>query len=99
MGHVPRRAAQPRLPERAGTRAEHAHVRLTGGDVDQLAVPLEALDRSQLEAAGGKAVNLGELMQARLPVPFGFCLTTAAYGRAAVRAAIDELVDRVANAA
>ena len=31
----------------------------------------------------GKAANLGELISARLPVPGGFCVTTAAYARAA----------------
>ena len=32
---------------------------------------------------GGKAANLGELISAGLPVPGGFCVTTAAYARAA----------------
>jgi pyruvate,water dikinase len=31
---------------------------------------------------GGKAANLGELLSAGMPVPDGFCLTTAAYRRA-----------------
>ncbi|MGH8896557.1 MAG: PEP/pyruvate-binding domain-containing protein [Egibacteraceae bacterium] len=45
-----------------------------------LILPLGTLDRGALEAVGGKAANLGELLQADLPVPDGFCVTTAAYG-------------------
>ncbi|MBK9752067.1 MAG: phosphoenolpyruvate synthase [Nannocystis sp.] len=55
-------------------------------------VSLAALRREHLALAGGKAANLGELIAAGLPVPPGFCLTTAAYHEvaadAAVRAAI-----------
>jgi len=40
---------------------------------------LAALDRSSLPIAGGKAANLGELLQAGVPVPGGFVLTTHAY--------------------
>ncbi|MDE8668677.1 PEP/pyruvate-binding domain-containing protein [Pseudarthrobacter sp. H3Y2-7] len=35
-----------------------------------------------LAVVGGKAANLGELLAAGLPVPDGFCLTTAAYRQA-----------------
>ncbi len=42
-------------------------------------LPFEALDRTALPVAGGKAANLGELTRAGLPVPPGFCVTTAAY--------------------
>ncbi len=55
-------------------------------------IPLAALGRDSLAIAGGKAANLGELVRAGLPVPAGFCLTTAAYRAVAaepgVRAAI-----------
>ncbi|GJF03922.1 PEP/pyruvate-binding domain-containing protein [Pseudonocardia sp. D17] len=44
-----------------------------------LAVDLASLDRAALPVAGGKAANLGELLAAGLPVPGGFCVTTAAY--------------------
>src|ERR671920_700952 len=37
------------------------------------------LDRGALSVVGGKAANLGELTRAGLPVPPGFCVTTAAY--------------------
>jgi rifampicin phosphotransferase len=45
-------------------------------------MPLEALRRDAIELGGGKAANLGELIAAGLPVPPGFCVTTAAYRRA-----------------
>jgi rifampicin phosphotransferase len=45
------------------------------GDV-KLTLPLDAIDRAMLPIAGGKAANLGELVQAGLPVPLGFCVTT-----------------------
>ncbi len=41
--------------------------------------PLEALDRADLAQAGGKGANLGALIRAGLPVPGGFCVTTAGY--------------------
>src|SRR5437899_8155160 len=54
-------------------------------------VPLAALGLDFLALAGGKAAQLGALIQAGLPVPQGFCVTTAAYRRgmdAALRAEI-----------
>jgi rifampicin phosphotransferase len=38
---------------------------------------------------GGKAANLGVLLAAGLPVPRGFCVTTAAYRRAAAAAGVE----------
>jgi pyruvate,water dikinase len=43
--------------------------------------PLNELDRTDLPTAGGKGANLGALLRAGLPVPPGFCVTTAAYRR------------------
>jgi phosphohistidine swiveling domain-containing protein len=40
---------------------------------------LGSVGRDDVAVAGGKAVGLGGLMQAGLPVPAGFVLTTAAY--------------------
>ena len=40
---------------------------------------LNDLTRSDLATAGGKGCNLGEMMQAGLPVPQGFVVTTEAY--------------------
>jgi pyruvate,water dikinase len=45
--------------------------------------PIEALGAADLDVAGGKGANLGELKRAGLPVPAGFVLTTEAYRQAA----------------
>src|SRR6266540_567936 len=58
---------------------------------------LADLDRRSLAIAGGKATNLGELMRAGLPVPQGFCVTTAAYSLVADAAGLDELVTELAE--
>ena len=42
---------------------------------------LEQLDRTSVPIAGGKAANLGEMLQAGLPVPPGFAATVAAWDR------------------
>ena len=62
-----------------------------------LAVPLKSLARHDLALAGGKAVNLGELLRAGLPVPPGFCLTTHAYTLAIRGANLDRLLDELAG--
>jgi rifampicin phosphotransferase len=51
------------------TKSKEADLILRFGDLDRGALPM----------AGGKAANLGELTRAGLPVPPGFCVTTAAY--------------------
>ena len=53
-----------------------------------LVLDLAALDAGMLSVVGGKAANLGELIQAGLPVPPGFCVTTEAYRQVAASAAI-----------
>ena len=50
---------------------------------------LRELGRGDIDAAGGKGANLGELVRAGFPVPDGFVLTTAAYARAAEAAGVD----------
>ena len=47
-----------------------------------LVLDLAQLNAGMLALVGGKAANLGELLSAGLPVPGGFCLTTAAYRQA-----------------
>ena len=42
-------------------------------------LPLDAVNRSSLAQAGGKGANLGELIEAGLPVPPGFIVAAAAY--------------------
>jgi pyruvate,water dikinase len=64
-----------------------------------LVVHLRDLDGRALPLAGGKAANLGELIQARFPVPEGFCVTTGAYGDMAAAADLTDVIDRLATAA
>ncbi|MGH9702294.1 MAG: PEP/pyruvate-binding domain-containing protein, partial [Candidatus Acidiferrales bacterium] len=55
----------------------------------ELVLNLAQVDSSMLPIVGGKAANLGELIQAGLPVPPGFCVTTEAYRQVAASANID----------
>ncbi|MDA2803638.1 PEP/pyruvate-binding domain-containing protein [Nocardiopsis suaedae] len=52
-----------------------------------LVAPLSAFGRSDLDTAGGKAANLGEMVRLGLPVPDGFAVTTLAYAHAAAEGA------------
>ncbi len=63
-----------------------------------LVVPLEMLDRASLPLAGGKAANLGELINAGFAVPAGFCVTTASYECAAVHARLDTYLSEMEEA-
>ena len=42
-------------------------------------IPFENCDNSMVGVVGGKCASLGELMKAKIPVPPGFAITTAAY--------------------
>lgn len=44
-----------------------------------LVAPLDQFDGRDLDEAGGKGANLGELRRAGFPVPAGYVITTAAY--------------------
>ncbi len=46
--------------------------------------PQTTSDRTSSTTVGGKALNLGRLLRADLPVPPGFCVTTPAYRRVVV---------------
>ena len=48
-----------------------------------LVLDLRGTGAAPLRLVGGKALNLGKLVAAGLPVPRGFCLTTVAYELAA----------------
>jgi pyruvate, water dikinase len=54
------------------------------------AVPFDELRLDQVELVGGKCANLGELTAAGFPVPPGFAVTTAAYERDDIGAAVGE---------
>src|SRR5215469_9451531 len=58
----------------------------------EIILPFSAIDLSSLPKVGGKAANLGEMLQAELPVPAGFCVTTTAYELIAERTKIDEIL-------
>lgn len=64
-------------------------------------IGLEALDRTHVPIAGGKAANLGELRRIEgVRVPDGFCVTTAAFDRlVAGTPEIEELQARLAAVA
>src|SRR5438874_2586401 len=61
-----------------------------------LVLPLSAIEASLLPLVGGKAANLGELIRAGLPVPDGFCVTTAAYELASQQANLEPLLHALA---
>ncbi|MGE5263171.1 MAG: PEP/pyruvate-binding domain-containing protein [Acidobacteriota bacterium] len=68
-------------------------------DAGALVFPLAKFSRDDLDRAGGKGANLGELIRAGLPVPPGFVITTDAYAallqnadlRTRLREALDTL--------
>lgn len=53
---------------------------------------IAGISGAMLPEVGGKAANLGELARAGLPVPPGFCLTTAAYRHALSAIGLDEVL-------
>ncbi len=63
---------------------------------EDFVLPFSALHRDMLALVGGKAANLGELTNAKLPVPPGFCVTTTAY--ALVAAGLQSVLDAHAQA-
>src|SRR3989454_8365069 len=60
-------------------------------------LPFAAIDRASLPFVGGKAANLGEMLQAGLPVPPGFCVTTAAYALVAESADLEPILAELAT--
>jgi pyruvate, water dikinase len=44
-----------------------------------LILPFNKIDKNDIPLVGGKAANLGEMVQNGFPVPNGFCVTSAAY--------------------
>ncbi len=62
-----------------------------------LLVDFSDIDSTMINAVGGKALNLGIMSAARLPVPTGFCVTTAAY-RLVIADRLDDLMGKLADA-
>jgi phosphohistidine swiveling domain-containing protein len=58
---------------------------------------LAEIDGAMIDRLGGKALNLGIMSSAGLPVPGGFCVTTDAY-RSAVGDRLDDLLDKLTAA-
>ncbi|ELY62635.1 PEP/pyruvate-binding domain-containing protein, partial [Natronococcus jeotgali] len=60
-------------------------------------ISLDNAQATNRALVGGKGANLAQLIEADLPVPAGFCVTTAAYEELtddpAIKAAIDEFSD------
>ncbi len=56
---------------------------------------LSTLSRLDFHLAGGKAVNLGELLQAGLPVPAGFVVTTDAYRLFVAENRLETKIDQI----
>jgi phosphohistidine swiveling domain-containing protein len=66
----------------------------------EIMLPLTAIHRNMLTLVGGKGANLGEMTGAGLPVPPGFCITTAVYEQVASEAGLETILDaRAGNAA
>ena len=57
---------------------------------------LDEIDSSMIDAVGGKALNLGVMTAAGLPVPGGFCVGTGAYGQV-VGGRLDDLISDLAS--
>jgi phosphohistidine swiveling domain-containing protein len=57
-----------------------------------LILDIAGIRASMLPDVGGKAANLGELARSGLPVPPGFCLTTAAYREALSGAGLEAVL-------
>ncbi len=66
---------------------------IQAGDI---VLPFSAIDRASLPIVGGKAANLGEMVRAGLPVPPGFCVTTAAYALVAEGADLEPILVELA---
>lgn len=58
-------------------------------------LPFAAITTNDLESVGGKGLSLGLLIQAGIPVPDGFCVTTHAYRQASATRIDDPLWDDI----
>jgi rifampicin phosphotransferase len=59
---------------------------------ERLVTRINAVGRDDLELAGGKGANLGELMRAGFPVPDGFIVSTEAYATVVEDASLAEVI-------
>src|SRR6266571_597111 len=64
-----------------------------------IVLPFTAIHHHMLALVGGKGANLGEMAGVGLPVPPGFCITTAAYEQVASEAGLEAILEaRAGNA-
>jgi rifampicin phosphotransferase len=63
-----------------------------------IVLPFTAINLSSLPIVGGKAANLGEMIQAGLPIPPGFCVTTTAYTLVAEGSQIEAILAELITA-
>src|SRR5215213_1854511 len=96
--------AKPRMPTnrrpRPPTRLNQARTRRKRHMVDtiaqreqQLVARIDAVRRGDLELAGGKGANLGELTAAGFPIPDGFIVSTEAYATVVEEAGLAPVID------
>src|SRR5262249_61259207 len=78
---------QPRQPQQAQRSIEPDAL-----GAAPIVLPFAAIRHTMLAQVGGKGANLGELAAAGLPVPPGFCITTAAYEQAAAGADLADVL-------
>jgi len=75
-------ASLKEVSRRIGDRVLSEMVRKRRFEEQNLVLPLERLSLENIEDVGGKAANLGEILnRAHLPVPPGFAITAHAYER------------------
>jgi pyruvate, water dikinase len=60
--------------------------------MSQYCLPFSAINRHDVPLAGGKGANLGDMVQAGLPVPSGFVITSAAYRKMFTSFGLDVMV-------
>lgn len=60
---------------------------------DKVCIWFEELTRDDVPLAGGKGANLGDMVQANLPVPPGFVITAPAYRRVLEHAGLESRID------
>jgi pyruvate,water dikinase len=58
----------------------------------QLCLPFSSISRCDVPIAGGKGANLGDMVQAGLPVPPGFVITSEAYKCMLISSGLDETI-------
>src|SRR5216117_3560341 len=84
------------MPHMSIQRQNHQSSGIQSDDVN-IVLSFAAVDRTLLSIAGGKGANLGEMARAGLPVPAGFCVTTAAYALVAEGAGLESTLAALAT--